>query len=212
MQVFRRHGFRRSSLEEVAEAAGLTRQALYHHFDSREALFRAVIAHVLEAASDAGLAAAAAAEAKGDPLADILAAQITARFAGFIASCDGSPHVDELFSEQLVQARDLYQEYAERFAAQLAATIERARRRQHLVLAGGITPARLAGLIAMAVNGTKSAYPSMQPPQALLRELGVMVRTLVAGAVAAPPRTSPKAVSGKTSRKTSARSKTGDRP
>jgi AcrR family transcriptional regulator len=210
MQVFRRHGFRRSSLEEVAEAAGLTRQALYHHFDSREALFRAVIAHVLEDASEAGLAAAAAAEARGESLADILADQIAARFARFIASCDGSPHVEELFSEQLIQARDLYQDYAGRFDAQLAATIERARRRQPLVLAGGITPARLAHLIGMAVNGTKSAYPSMQPPQAFLRELGIMVRTLVAGAVAAPPRTASKP--GKTSRNTSAPSKTGDRP
>ena len=43
MAVFRRHGFRRSSIEQAAEAAGLTRQALYHHFKSKEALFRAVI-------------------------------------------------------------------------------------------------------------------------------------------------------------------------
>src|SRR6266446_5609466 len=43
MRVFRRHGFRRSSIEQAAEAAGLTRQALYHHFQSKEALFRAVI-------------------------------------------------------------------------------------------------------------------------------------------------------------------------
>ena len=35
MAVFRRHGFRRSSIEQAAEAAGLTRQALYHHFKSK---------------------------------------------------------------------------------------------------------------------------------------------------------------------------------
>ena len=37
MRVFRRHGLRRSSIEQVAEAAGLTRQAVYHHFLSKEA-------------------------------------------------------------------------------------------------------------------------------------------------------------------------------
>jgi AcrR family transcriptional regulator len=42
MRVFRRHGFRRSSIEQTAEEAGLTRQALYHHFPSKEALFRAI--------------------------------------------------------------------------------------------------------------------------------------------------------------------------
>jgi len=35
--------FAASSIEQAAEAAGLTRQALYHHFKSQEALFRAVI-------------------------------------------------------------------------------------------------------------------------------------------------------------------------
>ena len=50
MAVFRRHGFRRSSIEQAAEAAGLTRQALYHHFKSKEALFRAAIVRLHETA------------------------------------------------------------------------------------------------------------------------------------------------------------------
>ncbi len=184
MQVFRRHGFRRSSLEQIAEAAGLTRQALYHHFDSREALFRAVIEHVHASAAEAGLAAAKAAEADGNSLADILIAQITARFGQFIASCDGSPHIDELFSEHLIQGRDLHRKYAALYDAQLASTIERVRRRQALAFAAGMSAARLARLIEMAIGGAKSAHPSMQPPQAFLRDLDVMVRTLVAGALA----------------------------
>ena len=51
MRVFRRHGFRRSSIEQAAEEAGLTRQALYHHFSSKEALFRAVIERLYETCS-----------------------------------------------------------------------------------------------------------------------------------------------------------------
>jgi TetR/AcrR family acrAB operon transcriptional repressor len=35
----------------------------------------------------------------------------------------------------------------------------------------------------MAVNGAKSANPSMQPADAFLRDLKIMMRTLVAGAV-----------------------------
>src|SRR6188768_3646019 len=93
MAVFRRHGFRRSSIEQAAEAAGLTRQALYHHFRSKEALFRAVIERVHEDALAAGLAGAEAADRAGGGLADILVSQITARLKQFIASFDGSPHV-----------------------------------------------------------------------------------------------------------------------
>ena len=58
----------------------------------------------------------------------------------------------------------------------------------------------------MAVNGTKSAYPTLQPPGAFLKDLEIMLRTLIAGAVGPPkPRaTKPKPV------KKSAR-KPGDR-
>ncbi len=207
MQVFRRHGFRRSSIEQVAEAAGLTRQALYHHFKSREALFRAVIAHVHDSAAAAGLAAGEKAEAEGGSLADILTAQIAARFQRFIASFDGSPHVDELFSEHLLQGRDLYQTYAAVYDAQLAGAIERSRRRQHVMLAPGMTPGKLARLVEMAINGAKSAHPSMQPAEAFLRDLDIMVRTLVAGAVAPSPGTTAR----QTSRPKAARRKTGER-
>jgi hypothetical protein len=34
----------------------------------------------------------------------------------------------------------------------------------------------------MAVNGTKTAYPAMQPADAFLKDLEIMLRTLVAGA------------------------------
>jgi TetR/AcrR family acrAB operon transcriptional repressor len=181
--VFRRQGFRRSSIEQAAEAAGLTRQALYHHFKSREALFRAVIERLHENALAAEIAAGEAAEKAGGELADVLIAEITARIEQLIAPLEGSPHIDELFSEHLLQARDIYQKYASRYAAQLTATIERVSRKQHLVLKNMTAP-DFARCIEMAFNGTKSAYPAMQPADAFLRDFGIMVRTLVAGAVA----------------------------
>src|SRR3989442_13593340 len=95
MLVFRRQGFRRSSIEQTAEAAGLTRQALYHHFKSKEALFRAVIERVHESALSAEAAATGAEEKAASGLADILIAGLTARLKQFIASFEGSPHVEE---------------------------------------------------------------------------------------------------------------------
>lgn len=186
MTVFRRHGFRRSSIEETAEAAGLTRQAVYHHFKSKEALFRAVIERVHDGALADGADAAERAEAAGGTLADIVAAQVAARLKAFIASFDGSPHVEELFSEHLVQARDLYQHYAALHDAQVAATVERACKREKLTLAPGMTAAKLAHYIELAINGAKSAHPSMRPADAFLREAEAMLRILIAGAVAAP--------------------------
>ena len=212
MQVFRRHGFQRSSIEQTAEAAGLTRQALYHHFESKQALFRAVIEHVHEGAVAAELAATAAAEKAGAGLADILIAGLTARMKEFIASFDGSPHVEEIFSEHLLQARDLYQKYTAAYAELLATTIARVCRKQGLVLNAGMTPRDLARCVEMAVNGTKSAYPAMQPAEAFLKDLEIMLRTLIAGAVR--PAAKPRAATPRPAKKSVPRSisrKSGDR-
>ena len=206
MLVFRRQGFRRSSIEQAAEAAGLTRQALYHHFKSKEALFRAVIERLHENALAAEIATAEAAEKAGGNLADILIAGIAARLKQLIAPLEGSPHIDELFSEHLLQARDLYQKYAGYYAEQLASTITRVCRRQGLVLKN-MNARDFARCIELAFNGTKSAYPAMQPADAFLRDFGVMVRTLVAGAVGP----SPKPARARAATKKSVRPKSGDR-
>src|ERR1700692_4371626 len=90
MLVFRRHGFRRSSIEQAAEAAGLTRQALYHHFKSKEALFRAVIERLYEDAFAAETAAIAATEKAGGGLADVIVVAVTAKLGQLAKSLDGS--------------------------------------------------------------------------------------------------------------------------
>ena len=186
MRVFRRHGFRRSSIEQAAEAAGLTRQALYHHFSSKEALFRAVLERLYENALAAEIRAAEAAERAGGSCADIIVAEVSARLRELLSSLDGSPHIEELFSEHLLQARDLYQAYAARYAEQIATTIARVCRKQKLALGKRMSARELARCIEMAVHGTKSAYPSMLPADAFLKDLETMLRMLIAGAIASP--------------------------
>jgi AcrR family transcriptional regulator len=192
MRVFRRHGFRRSSIEQAAEEAGLTRQALYHHFASKEALFRAVIERLYEQGLAAEIAAAKVAEDEGLELSDILIAEIGARMQSLFASLKGSPHLEELFSEHLMQARDLYQSYSTRFADEIATTIARVCRKRKLSLASGVTVRELARCVEMAIHGTKSAYPSMQPLDAFLKQLETMLRMLIAGAMAPVAKKSPR--------------------
>ncbi len=184
MRVFRRHGFRRSSIEQAAEEAGLTRQALYHHFRSKEALFRGAIERLYEQALAAEAAAARAAEEADRDLADVIVAEIGARLGVLFAALKGSPHLEELFSEHLAQARDLYQAYSTRFGDEVAATIARVCRARKLKLVGSVTVKELARCVEMAIHGTKSAYPSMQPADAFLKQLAVMLRMLITGAMA----------------------------
>jgi AcrR family transcriptional regulator len=43
--VFARKGYRTARLDDVAEAAGVTKGAIYHYFDTKEALLLAVVEH-----------------------------------------------------------------------------------------------------------------------------------------------------------------------
>src|SRR3984885_10804870 len=46
--VFARYGFRKTSMEEVAHAAGVSRQGLYLQFANKEELFRKALVHSLD--------------------------------------------------------------------------------------------------------------------------------------------------------------------
>src|SRR5258708_5558111 len=50
LEVFGRYGYRKTSMDEVARSAAISRQGLYLHFASKEALFRAAVRQELDAA------------------------------------------------------------------------------------------------------------------------------------------------------------------
>lgn len=51
--VFMRFGFRKTSMDEVARAADVSRQGVYLHFATKEDLFRAAVQQVLESSLEA---------------------------------------------------------------------------------------------------------------------------------------------------------------
>lgn len=63
-QMLSERGFDRLNLEEVSEVAGVTRGAVYHHFGSKEGLFRSVLEEVM---AEQGRRILARAEAAEDP-------------------------------------------------------------------------------------------------------------------------------------------------
>ncbi|ROR72964.1 TetR/AcrR family transcriptional regulator [Bogoriella caseilytica] len=69
--LFASRGFAQVSLDDVAQSAGVTRGAVYHHFGSKQGLFRAVVAQLQ---AEVAAAVLAAAECAGDdPVAQLRA-------------------------------------------------------------------------------------------------------------------------------------------
>jgi AcrR family transcriptional regulator len=56
LTVFTRYGYQKTSMNEVARSAQLSRQGLYLHFATKEELFRAAVQNLLENSSGAAVA------------------------------------------------------------------------------------------------------------------------------------------------------------
>jgi AcrR family transcriptional regulator len=178
-KVFGRHGYKLTSMELVAQECGLTRQALYHRFESKEALFRAVVEAVQGAAFKAEQAAGLRQEQAGNGLADILVAQLGARFRYLIDRLTGSAHAEELLSEHQRQTRDLYQSFLDQKFSLIVGAIERACAADKLALRDGMTPIELARCIELAARGFDLEKADESP----LVDLERSIRLLVAGAL-----------------------------
>ena len=182
-RIFGQYGYRLASMELVAQECGLTRQALYHHFNSKEALFRAVVEAVHEGALEAERSAAAREERAGKGLAEIMVAQLGARYGSLLERLKGSAHADELMSEHQRQTRDLLQTFIDQKFELIVGTIERVCAANKLTLNEGLTPADLARCIELASRGVNLK----QADKGVLGDLERSVRLLLAGAIAETP-------------------------
>ena len=179
MEVFAQFGYRRASMDQVAEAAGLTRQAVYHYFRSKADLFRASVEALHEGAHEAEIEAGLAAEQAGSGLAEILATQIDARFRYIVECLEETSQPEELLSERQSQARDLIQSFVEQNVELHTAVIERVCCAQGLALREGMTASDLARAIQIAVSG----FDDLQFKIGFLDDLQRVVRLIVTGAV-----------------------------
>lgn len=92
MQVFTRLGYRKTSMEEVARAAQVSRQGLYLHFSTKEQLFRAMVTHYFDRALEGVDEALAAPD---QPLSERLAHALDAWLGCAVAMRGGD--IDDLF-------------------------------------------------------------------------------------------------------------------
>jgi len=172
---FASYGFRRTSMEDIAAAAGISRAALYLQFRNKEAIFRA-LSDELHAAALAGAEAALASAA---PLAERLRTAVEAKSLRFVEIAYGSPHGSELLDESNRLCGDLPAATERRFRTLLARVFRRAAAAGEIDLeAAGLTPVAAAELLTRSVSGLKGPGVTVE---AYRSHVAALVRVFAAG-------------------------------
>lgn len=152
VEVFARYGFKRTSMEDIARAAGMSRAALYLHYRNKQDIFRSLVRGYfdlaearLQAALKPGLAPALALEAA-----------FSAKLGPEMASLIDSPHGEELMDANCVTAADLVAAGEARLGGLIAAWLQAEAAAGRLTLAAfDDDAAALAQAMVAALGGLK---------------------------------------------------------
>jgi AcrR family transcriptional regulator len=175
---FARYGYRRASMNELARDAGISRAALYLHFDSKESLFRSLV----ERLHHDGLERARAAAGGDGGIETRLRAVVEARALPTLDLLRHSPHAGEFLDENSRLCGDVSARAAEGYGRVLLRLLRDADRAGEIDLAaGGLTAEGASELVLDAVEGLKTRGLAGMSPEQLRRRLGDLVRILVRG-------------------------------
>lgn len=152
LPVFVRYGFQKTSMADIAKAAGLSRASLYLAFSNKEELFRAGSARAHARAMDE---VSLALSGKGDVVARIEAA-VTTFQRSLIAPFGGSAEAAELFTANMALAEDITLDTRTRLLGLLASHLSKAEQDGEIDLSRvGAQPKDLADMIIAAMDGLK---------------------------------------------------------
>lgn len=178
MTRFSRYGFRRTSMEDIAGEAGISRAALYLQFRNKEEIFRSLA----EGLHEESLARARTALAGDRPLPDRLRGAIEGKSLRLVELMHDSPHGGELLDESSRLCGDIARASERRFTALLTGALRQAARSGEIDPAAlGLTPAGAAELLLHAAGGLKG--PTVDPATYRRRVAGLV--RLVHAALAA---------------------------
>lgn len=166
---FARYGYRRTSLGDIAEEAGLSRPALYHYFRNKDDVFRALSQRINRGVTEAVTAAAARRE--GDTQTRLFET-LEARVGWAFDLLHVSEHGRELVDEKNRLCGGAGAEFNARFAGLLAQVLAEGEARGEISLTSiGMTPDAAARFLMDSVEGVLARETSEPAARHRLRIL-----------------------------------------
>ena len=151
--AFAAYGFRKTSMDDIARGAGMSRPALYLHYRNKEDIFRSLAQFYYDDAVD-GVRAALARDL---PLPERLAAAFAAQGGAIIAAMLTSPHGRELLDTSNATAADIAEAGEARLRAVYADWLTAMAAQGAVRLT--VTPENAAAAMTAALHGIKGKAP-----------------------------------------------------
>ena len=166
--VFAQYGFRRTTMNDIAKSAGISRPALYLMFENKEDLFQGLAAHRLDQAIDSALSVL---QGNGK-IADRFPESLLVFEQIFYEPIADSPHGTELMDISLSLASEIMTKKLARFHAALTKSLSEEEARGQITFARTpMKPRAFVELLFTALNGVKKRALNTAEFRKLVRQL-----------------------------------------
>jgi AcrR family transcriptional regulator len=166
--VFAQYGFRRTTMNDIAQAAGISRPALYLMFDNKENLFQGLAAFRLDQAIEQALGVLAG---DGDTNERIIAALLVFERIFYEPIAD-SPHGAELMDISQSLASELMMKDIVRLHAALAKTLSDAEQAGEVNFENSpLKPKAFVELLFTGLNGVKKKASNTAEFRKMVKQL-----------------------------------------
>lgn len=175
--VFLRYGFKKTSMDDLARAAGLSRQGLYLHFPTKEAIFKAGLLRLIEGSRALGRAALARTDLSVEE-------RVLEMFVSVRAQLVGMPGGAEQMNELLEAARQVVGDAGDALTEEQVGDLARVLRTEGIAAAwkdAGLSAKQLADQLMNASYGIKQRTHTLDEYRERMR---VAVRIVCGGQAA----------------------------
>lgn len=168
-QAFATYGFRKTSMDDIARGAGMSRPAVYLHYKNKEAIFRSLVQFYY----DTAVANVSAALAEPGSVSDRIARAFDAQGGELMAAMLTSPHGMELVDAGSLTAAEVVAEGEERLRALYSAWLEGEVSDGRLRLTGAADD--VAATMTAALKGIKTTVPDFESYTTRVKQLAALI-------------------------------------
>jgi AcrR family transcriptional regulator len=176
-QLFGHYGYRRTSMDDIAQEARIAKGTVYLYFKSKEEIFRALCQQLL----DTVLAAAEEAHHSSAPIGQRLRQILAAKFDSLFELVYSSIHVRELIDAKNQLSADIFAQADQRYLRLLGAAIADGVKQGELDLTRvRLEPDVVAELLVRSAAGNEMYGSTLPTPAVLRKRLDALVQVFMA--------------------------------